>query len=253
MKCRLGMKKCTGCLFAGSVHGGCVCNNWGGVDHRSGVDNGVGNSNGGSGGGERSSTVVGDLSDVAVDRVRVVVHVLDSAIRKGNRIGALSVTGTIAALSGVEVGVGVVVSDGVLVGVGRDLIGVHLSNSVGNRGMISRGSVDNGGVISWSSVDHRGSMVCGGSVDHRGGMVCWGNSVCNRVGNGVGNRVGKAMSDDSVVGKAVSNNSMVGKAMSNNTVRNSVTNNCVANTMMDTMDGTLTKVGGNTMGGSVGN
>ena len=139
MKCRLGMKKCTGCLFSGSVHGGGVCDNWGGVDHRSGVDHGgcvdnrVGNSNGGSGGGERSSTVVGDLSDVAVDRVRVVVHVLDSAIRKGNRVGALSVTGTIAALSGVEVGVGVVVSDGVVVSVGGDLVRVHLGNSVGNR------------------------------------------------------------------------------------------------------------------------
>ena len=209
----------------------------------------------GVGGGGRvlGLSVIGDLGNVAVVVVDVVVDVLDPAVGKSNGVRTLTLAGAIVGLSSVEVGVGVVVSDGVLVGVGRDLIVVHLSNSVGNRGMISRGSVDNGGVISWSSVDHRGSMVCGGSVDHRGGMVCWGNSVCNRVGNGVGNRVGKAMSDDSVVGKAVSNNSMVGKAMSNNTVRNSVTNNCVANTMMDTMDGTLTKVGGNTMGGSVGN
>ena len=201
----------------------------------------------GVGGGGRvlSLSLISDLSDVAVVVIDVVVDVLDPAVRKSNGVRTLPLASSIIRLSSVEVGVGVVVSDGVLVGVGRDLIGVHLSNSVGNRGMISRGSVDNGGVISWSSVDHRGSMVCGGSVDHRGGMVCWGNSVCNRVG--------KAMSDDSVVGKAVSNNSMVGKAMSNNTVRNSVTNNCVANTMMDTMDGTLTKVGGNTMGGSVGN
>ena len=197
----------------------------------------------GVGGGGRvlGLSVIGDLGDVAVVVVDVVVDVLDPAVGKSNGVRTLTLAGAIVGLSSVEVGVGVVVSDGVLVGVGGDLIGVHLSNSVGNRGMISRGSVDNGGVISWSS------------VDHRGGMVCWGNSVCNRVGNGVGNRVGKAMSDDSVVGKAVSNNSMVGKAMSNNTVRNSVTNNCVANTMMDTMDGTLTKVGGNTMGGSVGN
>ena len=207
----------------------------------------------GGGGGVLSLSLISDLSDVAVVVIDVVVDVLDPAVRKSNGVRTLPLASSIIRLSSVEVGVGVVVSDGVLVGVGRYLIGVHLSNSVGNRGMISRGSVDNGGVISWSSVDHRGSMVCGGSVDHRGGMVCWGNSVCNRVGNGVGNRVGKAMSDDSVVGKAVSNNSMVGKAMSNNTVRNSVTNNCVANTMMDTMDGTLTKVGGNTMGGSVGN
>ena len=178
MKCRLGMKKCTGCLFAGSVHGGCVCNNWGGVDHRSGVDNGgcmdngVGNSNGGSGGGERSSTVVGDLSDVAVDRVGMVVYVLDSAIRKGNRVGALSVTGTIAGLSGVEVGVGVVVSDGVVVSVGGDLVRVHLGNSVGNR-------------VGNSVRDHRGSMDNRGSVHNRGGMDDRG-SVYNR-GNSVSN------------------------------------------------------------------
>ena len=172
------MKKCTGCSFAGSVHGGCVCHNWGGVDHRSGVDhrgcvdNRVGNSNGGSGGGERSSTVVGDLSDVAVDRVGVVVYVLDSAIRKGNRVGALSVTGTIAALSGVEVGVGVVVSDGVVVSVGGDLVRVHLGNSVGNR-------------VGNSVRDHRGSMDNRGSVHNRGGMDDRG-SVYNR-GNSVSN------------------------------------------------------------------
>ena len=153
-----------------------MCDNWGGVDHRSGVDhrgcvdNRVGNSNGGSGGGERSSAVVGDFSDVAVDRVGVVVHVLDSAIRKGNRVGALSVTGTIAALSGVEVGVGVVVSDGVVVSVGGDLVRVHLGNSVGNR-------------VGNSVRDHRGSMDNRGSVYNRGGMYNRGNSVSNTMPN----------------------------------------------------------------------
>jgi len=235
------MKKCTGCSFAGSVHGGGVCHNWSGVDHRGCVDNRVGNSNRGSGGGERSSTVVGDLSDVAVDRVRVVVHVLDPAVRKGNRVGALSVTGTIAGLSGVEVGVGVVVSDGVVVGVGGDLIGVHLSNSVGNgvgnsvdRGVVSRGGMNNRG----SMVDHRGSMV-----NHRGSMNKRG-SVGNRVSNNTvgetvsNNAVGKSMSNDTVgktmssntVGKSVSNDT-VGKSVSNNTVSNSVANNTVGKTM----------------------
>ena len=244
MKCRLGMKKCTGCLFAGSVHGGCVCHNWGGVDHRSGVDNGgcvdnrVGNSNGGSGGGERSSTVVGDLSDVAVDRVRMVVHVLDSAIRKGNRVGALSVAGTIAALSGVEVGVGVVVSDGVVVSVGGDLVRVHLGNSVGdrvgnsvNRGVVSRGSVDNRGSVvdNRGSVHNRSSMVDNrGSVNHRGGMGDNGGSMGNRVSN---DAVGKAMSNNTV-GDTMSDDAM-GNTVSDNTVSNSVANNTVGKTMSD--------------------
>merc|ERR1711922_129204 len=163
------MKKGTGCLFAGGVHGGCVCHNGGCVGH----------SNGGSGGGERRSAVVGDLSDIAVDRVRVVVYVLDSAIRKGNRVGALSVTGTIAALSGVEVGVGVVVGNGVVVSVGGDLVRVHLGNSVGDR----VGNSVNRGVVSRGSVDNRGSVV-----DNRG-------SVHNR---GSTHTVGKAMSNNTV-------------------------------------------------------
>ena len=244
MKCRLAMKKCTGCLFSGSVHGGGVCDNWGGVDHRSGVDNGgcvdnrVGNSNGGSGGGERSGAVVGDLSDVAVDRVRVVVHVLDSAIRKGNRVGALSVAGTIAALSGVEVGVGVVVSDGVVVSVGGDLVRVHLGNSVGdrvgnsvNRGVVSRGSVDNRGSVvdNRGSVHNRSSMVDNrGSVNHRGGMGDNGGSMGNRVSN---DTVGKAMSNNTV-GDTMSDDAM-GNTVSDNTVSNSVANNTVGKTMSD--------------------
>merc|ERR1712200_342708 len=238
LKCRLGMNKCTGCLFAGSVHRGGVCHNWGSVDNRSGVDNGgcvdnrVGNSNGGSGGGERSSAVVGDLSDVAVDGVRMVVYVLDSAIRKSNRVGALSVAGTIAALSGVEVGVGVVVSDGVVVSVGGDLVRVHLGNTVGdrvgnsvNRGMVSRGSVDNRG----SMVDNRGSVVDKrGSVNHRGGMGDNGGSMGNRVSN---DTVGKAMSNNTV-GDTMSDDAM-GNTVSDNTVSNSVANNTVGKTMSD--------------------
>merc|ERR1719318_19639 len=118
-----------------------------------------------------SGTIIGDLGDVAVDRVGVVVHVLDPAVGKGNRVRTLSVAGTVAALASVEVGVGVVVSDGVVVGVGGDLVGVHLSNSVGNR---VGNSVDRG-VVSRGGVNNRGSVV-----SHRGGM--------NKRG-GVGNRV----------------------------------------------------------------
>merc|ERR1712223_989576 len=141
------------------------------------VGNRVGNSMG-NGDSLRvgSSTVVGDLSDVAVDRVRVVVHVLDSAIRKGNRVGALSVTGTIAALSGVEVGVGVVVGDGVVVSVGGDLVRVHLGNSVGNR--VGNSVRDHRG-----SVDNRGSVHNRGGMDDRGSVYDRGNSVSNTMPN----------------------------------------------------------------------
>jgi len=89
-----------------TVHkGGSVGNSVGGVDNRGGVDEGgnsvVGNGvDGGSVGNDGlrvgSSAVVGDLSDISVDGVGVVVYVLDPAVGKGNRIAPLSVSCAIA-------------------------------------------------------------------------------------------------------------------------------------------------------------
>merc|ERR1712060_424281 len=85
-----------------------VGNGMGGVNNRGGMDNRVGNSVVGNGVGNSvgngdslgvsGSAVIGDLSNVAVDGVRVVVHVLVPAVRKSTHVGALSVTGTIAGL-----------------------------------------------------------------------------------------------------------------------------------------------------------
>ena len=187
-----------------------------------------------------SLSLVGDLGNVAVVIVDVVVDVLDPAVGKSNGVRALTLACAIVGLGGVEVGVGVVVSDGVLVGVGGDLIGVHLDGGsvVGGGGVVDNGGgVDNRGVVSRGSVDHRGGVVSRGVVDNRGGMV---DSMVNR-----GSVVGRGSVDNrgSVVGRS---------------------NNCVANTMVDTvdssvvnsmnsMDSSLTKVSGNTVGGSVGN
>ena len=77
-----------------------------------------------------SSAIVGDLGNVAIGIVSVVVDVLDPAVGKSNGVRTLTLAGAIVGLSSVEVGVGVVVSDGVLVGVGGDLVGVD-RNSVG--------------------------------------------------------------------------------------------------------------------------
>ena len=74
-----------GCLSSRGVDRGGVGNNRGGMDHR------VGNGNRGGNRGEGSSAVVGDLGDISVDGIGVVVHVLDASVRKGNRIGALSI------------------------------------------------------------------------------------------------------------------------------------------------------------------
>ena len=82
---------------------------------------------------EDGLAIVGDLGDVSIDVVGVVVDMLDPAIRQTDRVVALPGGSAIVRLLSVETGSGVVVSHGVLVGVGGDLVGVDLSNGMGNR------------------------------------------------------------------------------------------------------------------------
>ena len=103
--------------------------------------------------------LVGDLSDIAVDVVGGVLHVLDPAIWKSHRVGTRDNTVGISGLSSVEVGLGVVVGNTVGVGVG--LRGLLDDSDSG--GMVGRGGVDDGG-----SVDNRGSMDGG---HNRGSLV----------------------------------------------------------------------------------
>jgi hypothetical protein len=190
-----------------------VGNNRGGVD-------GVGNNRGGVDGvGNRDSlgvlglTSVRDLSDVAINVVGVVGDGLDTAVRKVHLVGALNNTGAIVALSLAKGGLGVVVGNSVVVGVGGDLGKVikrgSVCNSVDDRGsMDDRGSVDDrGGVDNGSGMDKRGSVdsVVGnrGSVDKRGSM---GNSVVgNRVGDSGGSMDKRGSVGYSVVGNGVGN------------------------------------------------
>jgi len=132
-------------------------------------------------------TGVGNLSDVAINVVGVVVDGLDTAVREVHLVGALNNTGAIVALGLAEGSLGVVVGNPIVVGVGGDL------------GQIT-GSIASNGRGVGNSVDHRGSM------DNRGSMDSMGNNrggvdsvVGNRVGNHrggvdsmVGNRVGKS-------------------------------------------------------------
>jgi len=194
-------------------HRGGVGHSDGGGNNRGGVD-GVGNNRGGVDGvGNRDSlgvlglTSVRDLSDVAINVVGVVGDGLDTAVREVHLVGALNNTGAIVALSLAKGGLGVVVGNSVVVGVGGDLSKVikrgSVCNSVDNRGsMDDRGSVDNG-----SGMDKRGGVdsVVGnrGSVDKRGSM---GNSVVgNRVGDSGGGMDKRGSVGYSVVGNGVGN------------------------------------------------
>ena len=79
------------------------------------------------------SAVVGDLGDVASGIVGVVVHVLDAAVGKVDRVGAVPHTGAIVRLSLLESGAGVVIVDAVLVGVGGNLGEIVEADSMGDR------------------------------------------------------------------------------------------------------------------------
>ena len=72
------------------------------------------------------SSIVGHLSDVSLSIVGAVVDVLDTAVREVDRVGALSGSSAVISLGSIKSGAGVVISHGVLVGVGGDLIRVHL-------------------------------------------------------------------------------------------------------------------------------
>ena len=180
----------------GGVHG--VSNNGSGVDGVS--DRGV-VSGGGSGlvtgsGSLRvdSGALVGHISDISVISIGRVGNLLDSAVGKGNGVRSLDIAGTIGGLLGVEVGLGVVISNGVGVAVGGDLISVSLGLVGGGRGVIS-GGLDHRGSIGRGGVGNDGGGVDG--VSHnRGGVMDKGSGV-DGVGHGVSN--------DRGVGNSVTN------------------------------------------------
>merc|ERR1719397_992337 len=160
--------------------------------------------------GVDGGALVGDLSYITVHVISSVLHGLDPAVGKGDLVRTGDNTVGIAGLSGVEVGLGVVVSN--TVGVGVRLRGSVVGRgSVDNRGsVVGRGSVDNRGnlhnrgrgVVSRGSVHNRGrGMIGRGGMDNRGRGI-GGGSVHNRGGvvDGVGHKRG---SMDSMVGNCV--------------------------------------------------
>merc|ERR1712037_428886 len=173
-----------------------------GVNERGGVGNGVVSNRDSLRVG--SSSGVGDLGDVTINVVGVVVDGLDTAVGKVHRVGALNNTGAIVALGLAEGSTRVLVSHSVVVGVGGDLSKV--------RGSIADSMVGDGG-----SVDNRGM------VDNRGGMD---------KGCGMGHSMAKTVSNNAM-GETVSNNAM-GKTVSNDAVSESVSGN---NSVSETVSG----------------
>ena len=163
-----------------------------------------------------SCPIICHISNITIVVVSCVGNVLGTAIRESYRVRSCHSACTISSLSSVEVSLGVVISNSVLVGIGFISIGWL-------RGMVSRGSVDNRGV-----------------VDNRGMVDNWGNSnsMSNWVVDGMGNWVSNNWVVDSVsnwvvdsVSNWVSNYSMV-DGMSNwvvDSVSNWVSNHSMSN------------------------
>ena len=82
--------------------------------------------------GEGSSAIISDFGNISVDVVGMVVDVLDPSVRQVDGVVALPGSGAVVRLLGVKTGSRVVVSHGILVGVGGDLVRVDF-HCVGHR------------------------------------------------------------------------------------------------------------------------
>ena len=124
--------------------------------------------------GVLGSSLVCDIGDISIIAVGRVLDMLDTSIGKSNRVRSGDVAGTIGLLLSVEVGLGVVISDGVGEGVGGNLISIDLS-----RGMVAGGGVHHRGMVGGGGVHHRGMIGRGGvdGVSDDGGVDGVGNSV----------------------------------------------------------------------------
>jgi len=104
-----------------------------------------------------SSSFIGNLRNETIIVIGMVVHMLDTSIRKVDRVGSLNNTSAIIGLSLVESCSRVVISNSIVVAVRRHLSKVRSSISSSNR-------VSNG----MGSMNNRGMSKGRGSMNNRG-------------------------------------------------------------------------------------
>jgi len=153
-------------------------NNWGSMDGVSNNWGGMGN-NWGSMGNWGSSvcwgSLVGDISDITIIVIGMILDVLDSAVGKVDGVFTIDNTGSVIVLSLLESSTRVVISNSVGVGVWGNLSKVISNISGLHWGMVSWGW----GMVSWSSMDSMSNNW--GSMDS---VVNWGmDSVSNNWGS----------------------------------------------------------------------
>merc|ERR1719412_435464 len=164
--------------------------NWGGMGNNwSMISRGsVGNWGSSIGGG----SFIGDISNITIIVIGMIVDMLDSAIGKVDGVGAINNTGSIIVLSLLESSTRVVISNSVGVGVWGNFSKVISNISGLHWGMVSRGSMSN----NWGSMD--------GTVSNNWGSMGnnWGMDSVNSMGD-------NSISTVKSVG-GISNNSSVG-------------------------------------------
>merc|ERR1719477_284517 len=108
-----------------------------------------------------SSSFIGNISDISIISISMVVHMLGTTIRKSNRVRSRDSSCSISSLFSIESSVGVVISYSVSIGVRGRLIRVSWLSSV-----ISRGNLDNWSMDSMNSMGNR-SMDSMNSMSNR--------------------------------------------------------------------------------------
>merc|ERR1719402_1787170 len=99
-----------------------------------------------------SLSIISDISNITIIVIGVIVDMLDSAIRKSNRVGSLISTSTIRRLSSLEVRLGVVISNSI----GVSVRGNNIWGSIGWSSMSNNWSM-----ISWGSMNSMGKTMKG--------------------------------------------------------------------------------------------
>merc|ERR1719350_1114744 len=102
------------------------------------------------------NTIIGHISNITIIIIGVVVDMLDTAIRKVDRVGSFNNTGTIIGLSLVESSTRIVISNSIGVRVGRGLskvrLGISPNSMVSNYWcMVDYRSMGNSNWVSYSN------------------------------------------------------------------------------------------------------
>merc|ERR1719206_949538 len=129
--------------------------------------------------GVHSSSFIGNISNISIISISMVVHMLGTTIRKSNRVRSRDGSCSISSLFSIESSVGVVISNSVSIGIGGRLIRVSWLSSMISRGNLdNRGSMHNwGSMVGRGSMDNWSSMISRGNLDNRGSMHNWASMV----------------------------------------------------------------------------